>query len=185
MLDITFVNAWLKEDWKLEADAKAFWEKLGLINADERERRVKELCAVGYLNGEVVVISTVTITMVPQVRTRLGMYRCAVSPDHRRQDLAERISGYTRQVLEMWSVENPKEKLLGYGAIIQAPELMRKGLEPVWHDWGTDLVLAGYTQRGEQIRVGWFRHALLEGAAPAPQPDQEPPAPQAGPETVQ
>ena len=169
MLEVQWVNAWLKDDWKVEADAKAFWEKLGLISAEERERRVKELCAAAYLGDTMVAVSTVTVSQVPQVRARLGMYRCAVDPEYRRQDLAERISGYTRQVLEAWSVENPREKVLGYGAIIQAPELMRKGLEPIWHDWGTDLVLAGYTQRGEQIRVGWFRHARLEGPAPAPQ----------------
>ena len=169
MLNIQLVNAWMKDDWKIEADAKAFWEKLGLISAEERERRVKELCGAAYLDGVLVAVSTVTVSVVPQVRAKLGMYRCAVDPEYRRQDLAERISGYTRQVLEMWSVENPQEKMLGYGAIIQAPELMRKGLEPIWHDWGTDLVLAGYTQRGEQIRVGWFRHARLEGPPPAPQ----------------
>ena len=169
MLEVQWVNAWLKDDWKVEADAKAFWEKLGLISAEERERRVKELCAAGYVDGKLVVVSTVTLSVVPQVRARMGMYRCAVDPEYRRQDLAERISGYTRQVLEAWSVENPREKVLGYGAIIQAPELMRKGLEPIWHDWGTDLILAGYTQRGEQIRVGWFRHARLEGPPPAPQ----------------
>ena len=169
MLNIQLVNAWMKDDWKIEADAKAFWEKLGLISAEERERRVKELCGAAYLDGVLVAVSTVTVSVVPQVRAKLGMYRCAVDPDHRRQDLAERISGYTRQVLEAWSVENPQEKLLGYGAIIQAAELMRKGLEPIWFDWGTDLVLCGYTQRGEQIRVGWFRHARLEGPPPAPQ----------------
>ena len=163
MLEVQWVNAWLKEDWKVEADAKAFWEKLGLISADERERRVKELCAVGYVDGRLAVVSTVTLNIVPQVRARMGMYRCAVDPEFRRQDLAERISGYTRRVLEMWSEENPQEKVLGYGAIIQAPELMRKGLEPIWFDWGTDLVLCGYTQRGEQIRIGWFRHTKLEG----------------------
>jgi len=163
MLEVQWVNAWLKDDWKVEADAKAFWEKLGLISAEERERRVKELCAAGYVDGKLAVVSTVTLNMVPQVRARMGMYRCAVDPEYRRQDLAERISGYTRRVLEMWSEENPQEKVLGYGAIIQAPELMRKGLEPIWFDWGTDLVLCGYTQRGEQIRIGWFRHTKLEG----------------------
>lgn len=163
MLEVQWVNAWLKDDWKVEADAKAFWEKLGLISAEERERRVKELCAAGYVDGKLAVVSTVTLNIVPQVRARMGMYRCAVDPEYRRQDLAERISGYTRRVLEMWSEENPQEKVLGYGAIIQAPELMRKGLEPIWFDWGTDLVLAGYTQRGEQIRIGWFRHTKLEG----------------------
>lgn len=174
MLEVQWVNAWLKDDWKVEADAKAFWEKLGLISAEERERRVKEICAAGYVDGRLVVISTVTLNIVPQVRARMGMYRCAVDPEFRRQDLAERISGYTRRVLEMWSEENPKEKVLGYGAIIQAPELMRKGLEPIWYDWGTDLVLCGYTQRGEQIRIGWFRHTKLESAAPQA-------APQGGP----
>ena len=165
MLNIQLVNAWMKDDWKIEADAKAFWEKLGLISAEERERRVKELCGAAYLDGVLVAVSTVTVSVVPQVRAKLGMYRCAVDPDHRRQDLAERISGYTRQVLEAWSVENPREKVLGYGAIIQAPELMRKRLEPIWFDWGTDLVLCGYTQRGEQIRIGWFRHTKLEAPA--------------------
>ena len=39
VLNVQFVNAWLKEDWKLEADAKAFWTKLGLISPEERDRR--------------------------------------------------------------------------------------------------------------------------------------------------
>ncbi len=168
MLNVQFVNCWLKDDWKVEADTKAFWEKLGLINAAERERRVKELCGACYLDGQLVAVSTVTINMVPQVRARIGMYRCAVDPEHRRQDLAERISGYTRQVLELWSVENPQEKVLGFGAIIQANELMRKAQEPIWHDWGTDMVLVGFTQRGEQIKIGWFRHAIFETPTPPP-----------------
>jgi len=175
MLDIVFANAWRADDRKLQADAKAFWAKLNLIGAEERERRASELCAVAYVGGKVAGVSTVTLTIMPNVRARLAMYRCAVEPDFRRQDVAERISGYTRQVVESWAIANPEEKVLGFGAVIQAAELQRKGLEPIWHDWGVDLVLAGYTQRGEQIRIGWFRHVRLD-----PAPQAEAPAPDVG-----
>jgi GNAT superfamily N-acetyltransferase len=167
MLNIVFANAWQSGDWKLQADAKAFWAKLNLISPEERERRASELCAVAYVDGKVAGVSTVTINMVPSVRQKIAMYRCAVDPDFRRQDVAERISGYTRQVMETWAADNPQEKVLGFGAIIQAAELQRKGLEPIWHDWGVDLVLTGYTQRGEQIRIGWFRHVRLDPPIPA------------------
>lgn len=162
MLEVEFANAWMRDDWKLGADAKTFWQKIGLVSAEERERRVGELCTVAYHQGQVVGVATATLTIVPQVRARLAMYRCAVDPDFRRQDMAERMSGRIRTILEAWSADNPQEKVLGMGAIIQAAELRRKSLEPIWHDWGTELVMCGYTQRGEQIRISWFPHARFE-----------------------
>ena len=169
MAEITYATAWRRDDWKLESDAKGFWERLGLVSAEERERRAKELCSLAYADGQVIGVTTVTLNDYPPLRARFAFFRCAVAQEYRKHYLATYLTRHTLTTTEQWALENPQEKLLGYGAIIQAPELMRKGLEPIWHDWGTDLVLAGYTQRGEQIRVGWFRHARLEGPPPAPQ----------------
>ena len=162
MSEVQFAVAWGRDDWKYAADAKAFWEKLGLISPEERERRVSELCIMAYGEGQLVGLSTVTFAVLPQVRARFAMYRCAVSPDFRKHDLATLLSSNTRTVMEAWSLDNPAEKVLGLGAIIQAAELRAKGLQPNWPDENLHLNLMGYTQRGEQIRIAWFRHARLE-----------------------
>jgi hypothetical protein len=161
MSEIQFFVAWGRDDWKYAADAKAFWEKLGLISAEERERRVSELCIMAYAEGQVIGLSTVTFAMVPQVRQRFAMYRCAVAPEYRKHDMATFLSTNTRTVMEAWSLDNPSEKVMGLGAIIQAAELRSKGLQPNWPDENLHLNLIGYTQRGEQVRIAWFRHARL------------------------
>ena len=47
-------------------------------------------------------------------------------------------------------------------AVIQAAEYRDKQREPIWPEYGLELNLAGWTDRGEQLRVAWFRHAKLE-----------------------
>jgi hypothetical protein len=162
MAEITYATAWRRDDWKLESDAKAFWAKLGLVSAEERERRAKELCSVAYAEGEVIGVTTVTLTAYPPLRCRFAFYRCAVAPEYRRHYLATFLTRHTLTTMEQFALDNPHEKLQGLAAILQAHELMSKAIYPQWADWNIHLNLIGYSQRGEQVRVAWFRQAKLE-----------------------
>ncbi len=165
MLDVVFEEAWRRNDPAQARDAIAFWEKLGLVPPAERERRVSELVAIARIDGEVVALSTASLAVLPPLKARFAMYRCAVAPAFRRHDVSYRISGWSRERLEAWSAAHPAEQVAGMAAIIQAQEYRIKQHEPTWPEHGLHLNLVGYTQRGEQIRVAWFNHARVEETA--------------------
>lgn len=161
MEDIGIIQAWRRDDPRPVADAKAFWRQLGLPQ-DVIEERAAELCIVAYLGDTLAGVSTARLAEFAPLKGRFAHMRCAVSPAARRKDVAARIMGHTRTVLEAWAADNPEEKLLGMIAVLQSHELREKQREPLWPIYGIDLNLIGYTPRGEQVRVGWFRHARVD-----------------------
>ena len=73
--------------------------------------------------------------------------------------LGARLGGYMRRTIEAWALEHPEEDVKGFGGVITAAEFGEKQREPVWHDWGVNIAVAGYLPGGEQSRIGWFAHA--------------------------
>lgn len=132
MSDPIFKTAWRLNGAQHAADAKAFWLDLNLLNAQEAERRVSELCSMAYADGKLGGVTTVAPAVLPQLRCRLAFYRCAVAPEFRRHYLATMLTRHTLTTMEAWSLENPQEKLLGIAAILQAQELGSKGVTPHW-----------------------------------------------------
>ncbi len=153
--------AWRLDDPQLEADAIAFWNRLGILPPDVRpEDRVKELAAVAYRNGRLAAVATIALGRVEQVRARLGMLRAATDPEHRRSHIAQALGIFTRDLLERWSMEHPEERVAGMGAVIESENLRGREKEPIWPT--TRLVLVGYTPRGQQLRVAWFKDFRLD-----------------------
>jgi hypothetical protein len=161
MEELRYVQAWRRDDARCVADAKAFWRQMGMPD-DEAVQRAKELCVVAYQGDALAGVSTGKLGEFPPLKARFVHLRCAVSPAARRKDVAARIIGHTRIVLESWAADHPQEKLMGMLAVLQANELREKQREPIWPIYGIDLNLIGYTAHGEQIRVGWFRHARVD-----------------------
>ena len=157
-----FRPAWRREDTQLMADAKEFWRELKMLGPAEIERRAAELIMVAYHLGKPVAVSSANIAMVEQLRCRCAMYRCAVALDHRRHHLSYQISGLSRAVLEQWSLEHPEEEVCGMAANIEASQYRSgKQREPMWPEYDLNLNFVGYTAKGQQLRVAWFKHALL------------------------
>jgi len=161
MEEIEFTQAWKRDDPQFVTDAKAFWHQMGMPD-DVAEQRAAELCIVAYSGDTLAAVSTAKLAEFPPLRGRFAYLRCAVAPAARRKDVAARIMGHSRTVLEAWAASDPQEKLLGIMTIVQASELREKQREPIWPIYGIDLTLVGYTPRGEQVRVGWFRHVRLD-----------------------
>lgn len=161
MPDLSIVTAWRRDDPKLKADAKAFWEAHGVVPAEEHEARANQLVAVCYRDGRTIAVTTADLVVLPGLRARFAMGRVSVDPAERRGSLGARMGGYMRTILEAWSAEHPEEDVKGFAGVITAAEFGDKQREPVWHDWGVDIVLAGYLPTGEQIRIGWFAHARV------------------------
>lgn len=152
-----FREAWRRNDAALEADAIAFWARLGILPGDvSPAERAKELVALAYKDGAVAGVMTAEVGLLKQVRTRLAMIRSAVDPAHRRANIARALTLQTYQLLERWSADNPDEKLGGLGAFVENKALLssdytRRGYWPE-----SRFILAGYMPDGRQIRIAWF-----------------------------
>lgn len=153
--------AWRRNDPDLERDVVGFWRRLGILPPDVApEARAKELCGLTYVDGEVAAVSTATLEVLPFLKARFAVLRLAVAPEHRRRHFGESLLVSTKQLLEQWSLENPQEKVQGVAAFIQAANIDELKRRPVWPK--SRMTLVGHTNDGQQIRVVWFEHALLD-----------------------
>lgn len=165
--DVEFRAAWRKGDPALERDATAFWGELKLLPSTATvEDRLKELCAVAYSGDKVVAVSTAVAAHLKSLRSNLAMYRCAVSPQARQKDVATRITLFSRDVLEEWSLAHPEERLMGLGTIVQSRLLIENLPQAIWPD--TKFVFIGYSSNGYPMRVLWFPHATIPKDWPGP-----------------
>jgi hypothetical protein len=153
--------AWRREDRQAEADAIAFWTRLGLLPSHATsEDRARELVAVAYRDGRVAGVVTAEVGILPQVRARLAMVRGAVDPELRRSQIGFALLLAARRILEAWSAEHPDEGLAGIGGIVESRDLMAAQSQPYWPVSRFGLI--GFTPDGRQIRVSWFDHARVE-----------------------
>jgi GNAT superfamily N-acetyltransferase len=159
--ELVFKTAWRQNDPQTMEEAKAFWAQTGLVAEGYRARRAEELGVLAYDGDRLVCVATAELALLPGLRARFAVAQLVVDPEFRRQSVSRRTFGRLLTVIEAWSAEHPEEKLVGMAAVIEAKEYAEKQREPVWPDWGLNLGLVGYTQKNQQIRVSWFRHARV------------------------
>lgn len=161
MASINYVTAWKRDDPKQAADAKAFWDSIEQPS-ETADDQLRELCVLAYCDDRVVGATAVKFIDYPLFRAKFAFFRCAVAPEFRRKYTATFLVRHTLTVMEAWSLEHPEADIQGIAAIFQAWELESKAIHPHWPDFNIHLNLAGYTSKGEQVRVAWFRHARLK-----------------------
>ena len=164
---IEFRSVWNDPPSWVRADVKALWLRLNALPGGvDLDQRAAQVCIVGYKNDTLVAVCTAELTLLPRLGHRFAMIRTLVAPEHRTFHSMWALvrSAYGR--LEGWSRRNPLQKIMGVGAIVQSPELDPLARRPAWpvragDSMNSGLILIGYTDRGEQIRVAWFDHARV------------------------
>ncbi len=161
MSDVVFRSGWRKNDGQMEEDAKAFWRthKAGRLPPKvDPDERARELCAIAYRDGHPIGVSTAKIMFVEQFRSFMAYYRCAVASEFGREPLSWRITDFSRETLERWSLEHPDEKVMGLMAVMQSKTLVTRYPQV----FGVvNMTFTGFTQAGYPIRVAWFKHATI------------------------
>jgi GNAT superfamily N-acetyltransferase len=153
--------AWRRNDPQIERDAIDFWTRLGNLPSDVTPgERAGEILLAAYHAGRIVGITTAEVGILPQVRSRLAMLRGSVDPDYRRTGIGLAMYPRSLDALENWAAANPAEGVKGVGAIVEAAELVHVQRVPYWPTVRSGLI--GFTPDGRQIRVRWFRDALLD-----------------------
>lgn len=156
MADITFVEAWRKNDPKLEADALAFWQREdALPDESEAVKRIKQLAIMAYEDDELVAITTIHLRPLEQLRQKFAFLRGMVAKSHREQLLAVSMGKPVFDLLQAHALAHPEENIAGLAAVVSSPLI---GARPNPYPNGAGLVLIGYTPFGEQVRVSWFDH---------------------------
>jgi hypothetical protein len=162
---LRLLPAWRRNDAEMIKAAIDFWTKShALPPGVTPEQRAQQLCALTYVRDEVVGVSTIELGCLPTLPCRLGFFRCLVSPAHPHRRIARRLTIYSRKLLELWSKDNPKEKILGMAAVLENPNFDLLATWPIWR--AANLLLIGYNAKGQQIRLSWFDHARLERVGP-------------------
>jgi hypothetical protein len=151
---------WRRADERLEAGVKAFWARLNLLPPGlDPEQRVKEVILAAYAGDQLVAVATALIEEQPFLHCRMAVYRCAIDPAFRNQDISMLITAHSVLALETWSREHPDEAVMGVLAVLQAPGYQRKSHPHRAPE--TKLSLVGFSPRGDKIVVAWFAHALV------------------------
>jgi hypothetical protein len=159
--DLEIRPGWRAGDAQLEADATAFWKRLGLLPAHvDPEARAKEIVLGAYREGRLVGVMTAIVGPLDFLRARFAFLRTAVDPEDRRGHAAATMAYHARALLERWSAEHPEEKLAGLGAALESRQLAEIAREPYWP--GTRLMLARFLPDGRQVRVSWFSHYRVD-----------------------
>jgi len=153
--------AWRRDDARIEADAIAFWGRIGVLpRGVEAAKRAKELIAVAYKDGELIAVATAVIDQIPFLGVRMAVLRGATDPAHRRARAQLALAVPSHDALRDWSLANPEEKLAGAIAFVAPGEWGDFTRLPVWPE--SELEVVGYTADNQQIRARWFDHYRLD-----------------------
>ncbi|HEV7659561.1 MAG TPA: hypothetical protein VGO55_06915 [Allosphingosinicella sp.] len=153
--------AWRRDDPEIEADAIAFWNRIGVLpEGVDPASRAKELIAVAYKDGQLIAVATALIEHVDFLGVRMAVLRGATDPAFRRGRVQLALAVPSHDALRDWALANPEEKLAGAIAFVAAAEWGDFTRMPVWPE--SELEVVGYTPDNRQIRVRWFDHFRLD-----------------------
>jgi ribosomal protein S18 acetylase RimI-like enzyme len=168
--------AWRRDDPEIAADAIDFWKRNALLppGVDPAER-AKELTGAAYKDGRLVALATATLARIDRLHARFALLRASTDPAFRRSHAQRALGVPIREAVRSWSLAHPEERVAGRIAFMERDQWGDLDRQPVWPT--TRLSLAGYDDRGRQVRVDWFDHFRFDQeAAPQPLPSAPPAA---------
>ena len=161
-LQLTYKTVWQIPNETVKKDTLELWRRYNALPEGQEEDRLKLVCVVAYNNkdhDQLVGVSTILIEYCHTVQAKIALFRCLVHEEYRRSGVATELAVRCKGVMAAWSTTHPAANLAGFGTIVESPHLTRLTTRPIWPRTG--MILVGHTQRGLQIRLVWFEHAVL------------------------
>lgn len=155
------ITDWQRLDRETGDAIRAFWEReQANVSGDEATRRLGEVVAhVVDEHGELVAVATVAQKIPPRLGQPMYYYRCFVGKAWRSSKLVRPLLRHTYKVLEEYARAND------FPCIGVLLELENEGFAGSlrWAHWpGVDFSYIGISPRGLELRVRYFRGALLK-----------------------
>jgi hypothetical protein len=167
---MTYRTAWRRDAPHEHRDALDFWEaQATLPGTVDLSERTRELITNAYLGDRLVGVTTGVVARLPQFAREFVFIRCTVDAAARRSGIAHHLTEYACRVLAQWARSDPANRIAGVAAIVESPELAEFSRNPVWPliepdagDLRGGPALVGFTREGQQVRVCWFSHTVVD-----------------------
>ncbi len=160
MESLVFDCIWGKASAPEVDRVKELWRKYSAIDREERiEVRARQIVfVVKTSGGEVVGVSTARPVQVAFLNNHFFYeFRCFVAPYARTPGLDSLLAQKTRDYLE--TLPESASKFKGMLLLVENDELRRQRTKAVWP--ATGMIFAGYTSRGDHIRISYFKGARI------------------------
>jgi hypothetical protein len=158
------ITDWQQLDARTGAAIRAFWlREQANVRGDEASRRLAQVVAhVVDENGELAAVATAATRILPRLGQPMYYYRCFVGKAWRSRKMLRPLLRHAQKVLETHARKND------YPCIGILLELENEGFADTlrWARWpGVDFSYIGVSPRGLELRVWYFRGALLKTPA--------------------
>ena len=157
---ITFEEVFGKLDQDLAGELIGVWKKFNLLAESESgNTRVKQVVmVVRNKNHEIIGISTAYPIQVEQLKNKLFAFRCMLVPEYRYPGLLTKLTVMTRDFLEEVHLTYDPY-CIGIITEVQNTKLNDHRKEAVYP--GSGFTFIGYSKKGFQIRVYYFKGAKI------------------------
>jgi hypothetical protein len=158
-MDLVFECIWNNGSPGEVEKVKDLWRKYRAIETEELiETRSRQIVfVVKDVLGDAVGVSTVRPVKAALLNNHMFYeFRCFIAPHARAPGLDSLLALKTKQFLEQ---EDSSGNFKGLIMIVENADLKKQRTKAVWP--ATGMVFAGYTSRGDHIRVGYFKGARI------------------------
>jgi hypothetical protein len=160
------VPVWRNVNAELSAELIDLWGRSHAIpDPDHAARRAGQaVCIARDEAGAVCGVGTAVIRVLPRLRQPMYYYRQFFAPEFRGQKHAIPFFTEARRLLEEYNDSLPAPESLGVLVELENQQLAARYARA--YEPGADSTFIGYSPRGLQLRVSYFRNArLLERSA--------------------
>ena len=150
-------NVWKNGDAHLSSIA--FWKRIMANAGFDTIKRAKEVICQVKLNNKIIGVSTAQEIEVPNLNNnKFFSYRMLIDLEYRIPGLSDKLIAESFEFLEGLYTSGISE-CIGVITLIENPQLIKVRRELVYPT--SKLVLAGYTKKGKQIRLRYFKGATI------------------------
>lgn len=155
------ITDWQQLDPAVGETIRTFWlREEANVAGDVATRRLPEVVAhIVDEHGELAAVATVATKILPRLGQPMYYYRCFVGKAWRSSKLVRPLLRHTQEVLQKYAREHD------YPCIGILLELENEGFGDTlrWAQWpGVDYTFIGISPRGLDLRVRYFRGAMLK-----------------------
>ena len=161
MMNTQIEYVWKKNHTVYKAQAVSLWDRFNTFpNAEVTRQRSEELACIALKDGEILGVTTVRPTQVKLLNDNYFYeMRLFVSPENNFPLLGVQLTIATKKFFEENTFSDEGHRFAGMIAVIENEKMNQKWRRAVWPV--VDFVFAGFTSKGEQLRISYFKNATI------------------------
>lgn len=160
-LAIQIEPVWNQITPELTAELRAFWRENNAIGDPQmaNERAQQAICVARAATGKICGVSTAVLCVLPRLLQPMYYYRTFLAKTARGQGLVTAMHNQSHEILQTYNQALATPESLGVLVELESPFL--SALYKHAYTPETNTIFIGYSPRGFQLRVCYFKGAIL------------------------